>query len=130
MQIRSGVSSNLALLSDSTVLSWGIGKSHPLICLSIVPIPSLDIMFLYTSGESGELGRTINLQLRDDPEPGSDGKPEYDLYRIWKEHLTPVSIHRPRYLPYQRKGDWQTRLTKVLLFFFLCTTAPHAIVGR
>lgn len=64
-EIRSGVSSNLALLADSTVLSWGIG-------------------------ESGELGRAINLELRENAEDVEEGeKPEYELYRIWKEHLTP-----------------------------------------
>ena len=44
------------------------------------------------AGESGELGRAINLDLKESAEEAADGdKPEYDLYRIWKEHLTPVS---------------------------------------
>jgi hypothetical protein len=29
LEIRSGVSANLALLSDSTVVSWGIGAFSP-----------------------------------------------------------------------------------------------------
>ncbi len=65
LEIRSGVSSNLALLSDSTVVSWGIG-------------------------ESGELGRAITLELREPADQVAEGaKPEYELYRVWKEHLTP-----------------------------------------
>lgn len=42
------------------------------------------------AGESGELGRAINLELKEAAEEATGEKPEYDLYRIWKEHLTPV----------------------------------------
>jgi hypothetical protein len=41
-------------------------------------------------GESGELGRAIKLDLKEAAEEAGGEKPEYDLYRIWKEHLTPV----------------------------------------
>lgn len=63
-EIRAGASTNLALLADSTVVSWGIG-------------------------ESGELGRAITLELRAEEAEEDGGKAEYELYRVWKEHLTP-----------------------------------------
>lgn len=49
---------------------------------------------LRVAGESGELGRAIHLDLKEAAEEASGEKPEYDLYRIWKEHLTPVSHAR------------------------------------
>lgn len=64
---------------------------HLVICSSLCRVlnhPSIST----TSGESGELGRAINLDLKEAAEETTGDKPEYDLYRIWKEHLTPVSI--------------------------------------
>jgi hypothetical protein len=48
------------------------------------------------AGESGELGRAINLELKEAAEEATGEKPEYDLYRIWKEHLTPVGRNGKR----------------------------------
>lgn len=60
--------------------------------LPIVPALSNHPSISTTSGESGELGRAINLDLKEAAEETTGDKPEYDLYRIWKEQLTPVSI--------------------------------------
>ncbi len=60
--------------------------------LSHPPLPSIAVaVSMMHAGESGELGRAIRLDLKEAAEEASGEKPEYDLYRIWKEHLTPVS---------------------------------------
>lgn len=64
--IACGASHNVAMLLDGSVLSWGIG-------------------------DSGQLGRRININLYDVEPNKKDDKGVLNRERVFREHLTPVS---------------------------------------